>query len=548
MRSPVWAIAWEIWGRNRRAWWMILGAAPVCALFFRLSARVLQESDGLRLLSFFPMLLSGMFIMSIFNFTERDRRKSFAGFPERLFALPVRTSLLVTCPMLCGVLSVVGLYVVWVKLVYEPLGINYLVRWPATVLAAGMVFYQAVIWCLAGFRFTRLIVLAFGLSFLVGVGCMPYALASESKGRLEWLLTAVLGASALVAHGAALVAVESQRRGGGRGWGWWRALVRHLASALPRRHWHLASPEQALMWLEWRRAGLVLPFGVLLALLLIVGPTAWITGRGPETTMRTAIWMAILPVVLAVPVGKGIAKPDFWSLELRLPAFLATRPITNGQIVAAKMKAAALSTLLAWAVLLVVAPVWLWLACDLGDLRSLWGNFCAIYSHLARWLIPSLVLLTAVILTWSLMIGSIWTGMSGRPLLYAGSVGLSTACLLSFLVFFTWTLEAPGTHSGVFWRLLPWLPWTLAAGFILKAWTAAGSFWRVRRCRLVGIGAVSRYVSAWTAGTCCWLVLAWLVSPRVEWFRDVLCLAGLLVVPIARVGAAPLAVARNRHR
>src|SRR5262249_55939706 len=159
----------------------------------------------------------------------------------------------------CGALSVVGLYLVWVKLVYEPAGIDFLVRWPATLLAAGIVFYQAAIWCLAGFRFTRLMVLAFGLSFLVAVGCPPYALASESKGRLEWLLTAALGVLALGAYGAALVAVESQRRGGGRGWEWWRALSRQVASALPRRRRPFASPAKALLWLEWRRAGLVLP-------------------------------------------------------------------------------------------------------------------------------------------------------------------------------------------------------------------------------------------------------------------------------------------------
>src|SRR5690349_19800366 len=120
MRSPVWAIAWEIWGGNRRTCSMMLAAIPLCALLFRLSPSLLQESDALKSLSFFPLLLSVLLVLSIFNFTERDRRKSFAGFPERLFTLPVRTSLLVTCPMLCGVLSVVGLYLVWVKLVYEP--------------------------------------------------------------------------------------------------------------------------------------------------------------------------------------------------------------------------------------------------------------------------------------------------------------------------------------------------------------------------------------------------------------------------------------------
>src|SRR5262245_56432839 len=158
MRSPAWAITWELWSGHRRMWWLILGAIPVSALLFRLSSRVLAESADLRLLSLLPLLLSLLLVMSIFNFTDRASSIRFAGFPERLFTLPVRTSVLVSCPMLCGVLSLVALYLAWVKLVYQPAGIDFLVRWPATLLAAGMVFYQAAIWCLAGFRFTRLLV------------------------------------------------------------------------------------------------------------------------------------------------------------------------------------------------------------------------------------------------------------------------------------------------------------------------------------------------------------------------------------------------------
>jgi hypothetical protein len=527
---------------------MILGAVPVFALLLHLFAGALHESEGLRFLSFFPLLLSLLFAASTLNVTERDRRKSFTGFPERLFTLPVRTSVLVTCPMVCGVLSVVGLYLAWVKLVYEPAGIHYPVRWPATVLAAGIMLYQSVIWCLAGFRFTRLIILSFGLSFLVAVGCMPYALASESDRRLDWLLTASLGALAFVAYGAALVAVENQRRGGGHGWEWWHALARRVAIALPRRHRTFGSPEAALLWLEWHRAGLVLPFGVLLTLLLIVGPAAKLTGHGPEATARTAVWMAVLPIVLAVPVGKGLAKPAFWSAELGLPAFLSTRPVTNGQIVAAKMRAAAFSALLAWAVLLVAAPIWLRLTGDLNDLRTFWGNFCAIYSSPARWAIPILALFAAILLTWNLMTGSIWSGMSGRPLLYFGAVVLCAVCFGCMLILLTWCMDSPGRYRGVFWAMLTCLPWTLAACFILKAWLATWAFWRAEQCGLVTFRTAGRYLCAWIVSTCCLVVLGWLMSPRVEWFRDLLCLATLLTCPIARVGAAPLAVARNRHR
>ena len=46
---------------------------------------------------------------------------------------------------------------------------------------------------------------------------------------------------------------------------------------------------------------------------MIVGPVAWIAGRGPEATARTALWMAILPLLLAVPVAAVAGLVSFFS-------------------------------------------------------------------------------------------------------------------------------------------------------------------------------------------------------------------------------------------
>ena len=112
--------------------------------------------------------------------------------------------------MVCGVLSVVGLYLAWVKLVYEPAGIHYLVLARHAVgggddpLSVGHLVPGRLSIHPADHSLIRAVV-------PVAVGCMPYALASESDRRLEWLLTASLGALAFVAYGAGIVAVENQR-------------------------------------------------------------------------------------------------------------------------------------------------------------------------------------------------------------------------------------------------------------------------------------------------------------------------------------------------
>ena len=381
-------------GRANRRSWMFIGATiSLFALLFRLLPQALQKTESLRDLSLIPAVLMFCLTMAIFNFTEANPRKGFAGFPQRLFTMPVRTWFLVGCPMVCCVVSVVGLYVAWSELVMRPVGFYILALWPAILLAAFVVFYQAILWCLSGFRITRLVVLGFFLTNLVTVGFIPY-LPPQLRGTwTEEKLTIMLAALMLAAYGATVVVVGAQRRGGGRGWAWPATLLQLLVDAIPHRTWKLNSPSRALLWLEWRRSGLVLPVAVVFAMLWIMGPVAGINGHGPQETAQMAVWLAMLPLLLAVPVGKGIAKPDFWSLELSLPPFLAARPITSGQIIRAKMKSAAFSTLLAWGLLLAVAPLWIYLNCSTEQLRDMWGMFRNIYSPPAQWAIPILTLL-----------------------------------------------------------------------------------------------------------------------------------------------------------
>src|SRR5687768_1360490 len=141
MRSPVAAIAWEFWSANRRGWLIVLAAIGSCALLYRVLPETVQQSEGIRFLSYMPLVASIILAMSFCNFTDRNRRDGIAGFPRHLFALPVGTRLMVTCAMACSLISVVGIYLAWTTLVLKPLDTALLVRWPATLLAAFVVFY-----------------------------------------------------------------------------------------------------------------------------------------------------------------------------------------------------------------------------------------------------------------------------------------------------------------------------------------------------------------------------------------------------------------------
>jgi hypothetical protein len=349
----------------------------------------------------------------------------------------------------------------------------------------------------------------------------------------------------VVAYGTALNAVGLQRRGGGRGWQVGRQVLQQLLDVLPQRRHHFASPDQALFRCEWRRSGWVLPGGVLLTVLLIMCTVTGFAGGDPEMTARAAAWIVGLPFVLAAVVGKGFAKPDFWSLEPSLAPFWATRPVTSGQFLAAKLKTAALSTVVAWALLLAVALPWLGLACDLRDLRAAWHLFTTLYSALARWTIVGLLVVGALIVTWGLMIGSLWSGLYGRPRFFAGTVGLSSVCFLFLVGWLFWMVD---DKSGVIVPLLPWLPWVLAAAFVLKGWTALWAWRCAYQSALVSWAFVYTCFGIWIVATGCLVILACCLSPRIEWLCQLLVLTALLLCPLARIGLAALSLAQNRHR
>jgi hypothetical protein len=547
MRSAVHALAWEFWSTNRRGWLLLVGAIPACALLYRLVAEPLQQSEDLKFFSVLPMVMSLILAAAFCNFTDQIRREGVAGFPRHLFVLPVSTCWLVTSAIASGVLSVVGLYVAWVKLVLQPVDIVLLVRWPVTLLAAFVVFYQTIIWSMCGFRLTRIMSLSLVATILVGIGFLP-VLAITNPWASEARLSAILGMMVAVTYGVALVTVGMQRRGSGLGWTWPRALVETVVSAIPHRRPALQSADAALFWIEWRRTGLVLPAAVLLATGLVLGSVILFTDRGPKTTMWAESWLAVLPLVLAVPIGMGFGKPDFWSLDLTLSPFVAARPVSGGQLLAAKMKAAACSTLIAWSVMFLVAPLCIYLNCDTEHWRDLWRMSGLIYSPFSQWALVILGLVMAILLTWSLMIGNVWLGYSGRPVFYYSFVVLGITALMAVLIVYAWWLQEPRDWADTWVRSLPWLPWVLATVVIAKVCLAVRCSDQLRRRGLISSRSIATYMFIWLAATACLVLRAALASYGIESFRNILILIALCVIPAARIALTPLMIAWNRHR
>ena len=93
--------------------------------------------------------------------------------------------------------------------------------------------------------------------------------------------------------------------------------------------------------------------------------------------------------------------------------------------------------------------------------------------------------------------------------------------------------------------------WIAALAVITKFWVAAFSW------RNIAPQRIRQYLVIWLGSTLCLIALAMLVwAGYLRYFlpsdiyrlRSLLILVALLVIPFARVGLAPSALARNRHR
>jgi hypothetical protein len=576
MRSPALAIAWEIWAARRAGFLAVFLALSCCALLFHVFADALRRSEVLRGASLLPMAASLFLLFFLFNYTENDARGKRFGFPARLFTLPARTVFLVSCPLFYAVGSVVVVYVVWARVVYPPLGLTLPVAWPALFLAAGMAGYLGILWGLAGYRFSRVIALSvFGTTLL-----MVAFLASlpEAKSAFPWLSEEVLAAGLVAvivcSYAGALLGVGVQRHGGGRGWAGWQRAWQRLADALPRRRRPFASAAGAQFWYEWRLNGLYLPGCVGFIQVGVIGPLLCAWGTSPGFALATACWGLLLPVLLAVLVGQMTARLDFRVGRDSIPTFLATRPVSSGDLVLTKLRVAGLSVAVSWLLVLTLTPLWLVLWADTTPLAEMWRRFREHSPPLFPWVLVAFVLLLAVAFTWKRMVGNLYLQLSGRlwnSLLNAVGPLFLVACGIAGLVVVENWSSAGGEEmrrqalrwAGWGFQQVPWFAWILNGLFVGKVWFAVWSWRRCWRRGLVSARAAGTFLGLWLAGSLCLVALAHTLfalvrsSPassgyelpaHVGWV-EYCCLLGLLLfLPLARLGLAPSALASYRHR
>ena len=568
LRSPLSALAWEIW-RQKRWWFCVSAALTIAAYVFNLCfpAAVRYTATGYdRLLPINGFMVAGtlLLIFGAFNYTGFNPQKEWTGFPYHLFTLPVKTVVLVTVPLALGVLAVETVFVAWAKFAFT-FNERMSAPWMAVLIGAYMIFYQTILWVLAAFRSLRVITLALTGTSFVGVAFLP-ALGEyiSSPWLSEGFGMAMMAGLVVVAFFIAWFGVARQRFGGGQRRNIVRAWLDWVEDRLPRRERPFRSAADAQFWFEWRRSGHLLPLCFAAILIVVVLPLSWHLRHDPNAVVWILGWTLATPMILAVPIGKGFSKPDFWSPSLSVSSFLATRPLATGEWIVIKMKVAALSTILTWTLVLAFLSAWLPLWANLDSLNSVRVVLWMVHGHSVypQYILAGLGFIAAALVTWKFLVNGLWIGLSGRRRLFVGSAALYGFICLAGMITLTIVMNREeGTEHPVPFdpdRLIAAVQWIAAGAVVAKFGWAACSWRNIRRFRVqqylwlwLGgtVGLIAGAVMTWADGTLSALLMAVLGFPPIDNLRlaSLLVLGALLIIPFARLGLAPAALTKNRH-
>ena len=342
----------------------------------------------------------------------------------------------------------------------------------------------------------------------------------------EFVMVAFILPQLPIAYLAARFAVARARRGDVPDW--LEARLGRVADLPP-----FASPARAQFWFEWRRHGWSLP--ALVGILLPFELALLFIPYGPQALVLVAALFT--PPFMALFAAATVRKSG-------LTPFIATRPLTSAALTAAKLKMTIWSTLAAWMLVVVAIPLALTLSGTWPVVIKGAREVIDVFGTPRAAVLLLLVLWGFLASTWKQLVQTLYIGLTGREWAVKASVafGLALLCIVGPIA--KWLHDSWGARGALF-NALPWIAAVLVCVKIsAAAWVAA----RLYRSRLLSDRTLVAGAACWTAAVLAlYGLLSWLVSgPLIPGYF--LVLVAILAIPLARLSAAPLALAWNRHR
>ena len=541
MQAPAAAIAWEFRARHR---WGMLGVVVYLAVLGVVKLTVLgrglplhlDSAESFAFMVMVPLSSTATYFLAVFTFgLDGDLAARQSMYPSRRLTLPVTTSALAGWPMLWGSAAMVMLWLGLRTFAMWPTGIAVPWLWPAFLATSLLAWTQALTWMPYPIPGLRIIVTVLWLGIIDTI-----ALIALHFHAGEWLMIGILAPQIPLAYIVARYSVARARRGEIPDWRSAFSLPRIGGFRLER---NFASPASAQAWFEWRRHGRSVPTWVAI---LLPFELVLLWGARDSASLAYTILLGVLltPPFVATFAAAAVSKSSSDTGESSTgAAFAFTRPLTNAQLVAAKLKMAVRSTLVAWVIVLVAVPIALKISGTSALVIDAWGHDRE-FLGMARAVVLSLLILAGCIAaTWTQLVQSLYIGLTGRATLIKASVFLTIGFVFLFGPFFQW-IDDTG-RLGEIWSALP-LVFSILAAVKMSVVIWVGL--RLFRKRLVSDRALVGGAAVWCAAVLAlYGLLRWLLdAPHIPHY--LLMLIAILAIPIARLSAAPVALAWNRHR
>lgn len=561
MNSPAIALTWEVWCRHRRRLLAVLFVILGFALFYsKLCACIgldLDSSNALDLLAqkaaamhgtraeifqvtawtfcicapLACMIITLLYVVWIFTFTDLNPREPFS-FPKRFFTLPISTSFLASRLIASGAVAVFLIYLGWTRLVHLPRidvfdGFNDGLAWIALLILS-----QAIVWSLDAFPFTRVLLLSVVAFCLLAHPDFEWFRSLAAHQTDVQLLVILIGGV------LAFAGLHKIRHGSWQRWFWEGRFPLGSAQTELRGPEVFRSAAQAQFWFEWRRNGrkvfyTVCAFTIVPVLVLISGRILYPGSISGEATCGLCVYLLAVP--LFIHFLQGV------SYERTISQFTANRPLNNGQIIVAQWQAMALSTVLSWVVTLSSVG----LVTLVGDLSVINATLRLPpeYQHVIHPLIP-VIFLGLVICTWACGADRVWVGAMMGTWIYR-LYGAILWTLLGLGSAWLFAVTHPNTaFRQTFFHILPGL-FALLVGlkFFLAQWAFRAAFKR----QVIARPTLIRYLCIWAFLAVVVLAPVMIVCHQESGMLP-LYLGIIFLLPLARIGFAPLALNRGRHQ
>ena len=284
------------------------------------------------------------------------------GTPRQRYTLPASSFSIVTCPMICSMVTMFVLY----ALAAAMLNLLYDAGWPIWgpgLVAAFLVGWtQAILWSTSNSQGLQLVscLVSFGVLLF---GVMTCAMPGESASgwfheALDTSNVLAFGLAALFCLGVGTVGFANLRCGRridvSRIAEWPSRLFPKAARATP-----FPSPTAAQFWLEWTERGYVMPVGTAVIGVVVLLITPFVSPPDSIEFINGISAILLLPT-LVVGLFLGARSPNG-----QFSNFNGSRPLTDNQIgnaVLASVTVGVLSSALIWAVVMGAVSLFLRLA------------------------------------------------------------------------------------------------------------------------------------------------------------------------------------------